>query len=90
MLRFWASLEVRRSLVSQRLYEITIYVDSSVRLVGRDFRLNCIQKQELRRYDPRSKSPRNNAFSTPFRLMVQAEVTAPGRQDRCWVAILDQ
>ena len=22
--------------------------------------------------------------------MVQAEVTAPGRQDRCWVAILDQ
>jgi len=34
--------------------------------VGRGFRLNCIQKQELRRYDPRSKSPRKNAFSTPF------------------------
>ena len=29
-------------------------------------------------------------FTQPETGMVQAEVTAPGRQDRCWVAILDQ
>ena len=51
---------------------------SRLALVGRDFRLNCIQKQELRRYDPRSKLPRNNAFSTPF----QSVLPPSGRRIR--------
>ena len=40
---------------------------------------------------PSATSGPRSLNAWPARLgMVQAEVTAPGRQDRCWVAILDQ
>src|SRR5208337_3720040 len=36
-------------------------------LVGRNFRLNCILEQELRRYDPRSRFPQKSPFRPHFR-----------------------
>src|SRR5208337_1336419 len=57
MLRFPVSAEVWRASFSDQVYmQFELTSISLLRLVGRDFRLNCILKQELRRYDPRSKS----------------------------------
>src|SRR5271157_2580059 len=40
---------------------------SLLTLVGRNFRLNCILKQELRRYEPRSRFPKKSPFRPLFR-----------------------
>src|SRR5208337_5366034 len=45
-------------------------------LVGRNFRLNCIRKQELRRYDPRSRFLKK----TPFRPHLRAFYPHPANK----------
>src|SRR5271157_3932606 len=68
MLRFPVSPEVWRALFSA---QVTIGHGFTtiplLTLVGRDFRLNCIVKQELRRYDPRSRFPKKSPFRPLFR-----------------------
>jgi len=71
MLRFPLPAEVWRVRFSAQVtIRQSITTISLLTLVGRKFRLNSILKNELRRYDPRSRFPPKNAFSTPFQAVL--------------------
>ena len=65
---FGFSAEVWRAWFSAQLnIEMKLTSISLETLVGRDSRPNCLLKNELRRYEPRSRFPKNPPFRAHFR-----------------------
>jgi len=68
MLHFTLPAEVWRAWISSQATIMDGFTTISLwTLVGRNFRLNCILKKELRRYDQRSRFPQKSPFRPFFR-----------------------
>src|SRR5271166_545567 len=73
---FGFSAEVWRAWFSAQLnIEMGLTFISLLTLVGRDARPNCLPKKELRRYEPRSRFPKNRLFDS-----ISGRLTPSGQQ----------